>query len=346
MSSRRLYLDAATGETRGVITLNGLPERLLIQRIDDLAVQKLGARVIGRVRRIERPLASLFIDLGEGPDAVLSLNGSAAGLAEGAGIEIEIAAEARWGKGAVARLIGLAEGAPRLCQAAPALPDQLEAVAPGAPITEGPAAREAADIAEAAALAVEHALPGGGLIAIEPTRALTAVDVDMGAGGGDPRRGARRTNLAAIEHAARLLRLKALGGLIVFDLVGAGHDGAALAAAAKTAFAEDEPGVSIGPVSRFGLLQLALPRRARPISEILCGPGGAPTPITVALRLLRALEREGRADGGARLLAQCAPAVSAAARPYMRHLAERIGARFEICEDAALAADQFRVSTR
>src|ERR1700761_8202560 len=90
VSRRRLYLDAAPGEMRGVVTLDGLPERLLIQRSDDSPVQALGARVIGRVRKIERPLASLFIDLGEGPDAVLALNGPAAGLAEGAAIELEI----------------------------------------------------------------------------------------------------------------------------------------------------------------------------------------------------------------------------------------------------------------
>ena len=326
--------------------MDGLPERLLIQRIDDLPVQTLGARVIGRVRKIERPLSSLFIDLGGGPDAVLALNGPAAGLAEGGIVEVEITAQARRDKGAAVRLAGPAEGPPRLLQAAPSLSDRLRGFAPGVTLVEGSAAREAADIAEAAALAVEHALPGGGLIAIEPTRALTAVDVDLRAGDGDARRGARRINLAAIEHAARLLRLKALGGLIVIDLVGAGHDGAALAAAAKAAFAADEPGVSIGPVSRFGLLQLALPRRERPVGEVLCDSDGLPTSATTALRLLRALEREGRADGGARLEGRCAPAAAAAASPYIFMLRDRIGGRFEIRADASMAVGQFEVFTR
>jgi Ribonuclease G/E len=339
MSQRRLYLDRAPGEDRGVVALDGRPERLLIRRSDDSPRQMLGARVIGRVRRIERGLSSRFIDLGEGPDAVLALSGGA-GLAEGAAIEVEITAEARADKGALVRLIGAADGPPRLATAAPGLMDRLKAFAPGVPVVEGEGAREAADIAETAALAVEHSLPGGGLIAIEPTRAMTAVDVDLGPAAGDAARHTRRINLLAIQHAARLLRLKGLGGLIVIDLIGAGHDGAALAAAAKAAFSADDPGVSIGPVSRFGLLQLVTPRRQRPVGEILLGASA------VALRLLRALEREGRSDGGARLVGHCAPAVADAAKPYIAALSERIGGRFEILPKEMAPPDHFEVAVR
>jgi len=342
---RALYLDGAPGERRGVVTLDGRPERLLIQRLDDPPAQRLGAVVVGRVRRIERTLSSLFVDLGEGPDAVLPLSG-AGGLAEGAAIEVEIAAEAHAEKGAVVRLLAVAEGPPRLVRPAPALERLLEGFAPGVAIVGGDRAREAADIAEAAALAIEHVLPGGGSIAIETTRALIAVDVDMGASRGDARRRTRGVNLSAIGHTARLLRLKALAGLVAIDLVGAGHDGAVLTAAAKAAFAADEPGVSIGPVSRFGLLQLVTPRRFRPVHDIMFGGAGAPGAQTVALRLLRALEREGRADGGARLVAECVPAVAEAARPYIGELADRIGLRFEILTNDASPPDRFQVTTR
>jgi Ribonuclease G/E len=341
---RALYLDHAPGERRGVVTLDGRPERLLIQRTDDPPRQRLGAVVVGRVRRVDRSLASLFIDLGEGPDAVLPLS-AAGGLAEGASIEVEIAAEAYAEKGAVVRLLGPAEGSPCLKRAAPALEAALQGFAPGVAIITGDRAREAADIAEAAALAIDHALPGGGSIAIEPTRALIAVDVDMGAASGDARRRVRAVNFAAVDHAARLLRLKALAGLVAIDLVGSGHDGAALTAAAKTAFAADEPGVSIGPISRFGLMQVVTPRRFRPVHDILF-EHGAPTPRTTALRLLRALEREGRADGGARLIAECAPAVARALAPYIAEITDRIGGRFEILTNDASPPDRFQVTGR
>jgi Ribonuclease G/E len=342
---RALYLDRAPGEMRGVVTLDGRPERLLIQRLDDPPRQRLGAVAVGRVRRIERTLSSLFVDLGEGPDAVLPLSG-AGGLAEGAAIEIEITAEAHAEKGAVVRFLGGGEGPPRLLRPAPALEALLEGFAPGVAIAGDDRAREAADIAEAAALAIEHALPGGGSITIETTRALIAVDVDLGAASGDARRRIWGANLAAIEQTARLLRLKALAGLVAIDLVGTGHDGAALTAAAKAAFAADEPGVSIGPISRFGLLQLVTPRRFRPVHDILFGTGASPSPSTTALRMLRALEREGRADGGARLVVECAPGVAEAARPYIGELTDRIGGRYEIMTNDASPPDRFQVTVR
>jgi len=339
---RQAWLDVGPGETRGVITLDGRPERLLIARDGDPQVQALGARVNARVRRIERGLGSAFLDLGEGPDALLPLTGHAKGLTEGAAVEIEVAAEARRGKGAVARLLGPGQGAPALLAAGPAVADQLRTWAPGA-IKQGPEARDAADLAEAQALEVEHALPGGGSIAVEPTRALVAIDVDLGARGtgGDAGRKALAANLAALKEAARLLRLKALGGLVVFDLVGRGQDGPALLAAAKAVFAPDEPGVSLGPVSRFGTLTLALPHRWRPVADLLLDEDGRPTPRTLAHRLVRALERQGRADPGARLVGVCAEDVAEAARPWIAALGPRFSIRAELgrgCADTDIRA--------
>ena len=54
MTERRAYLDAGVGETRGVVTLDGRPERLLIARDADIACQALGAVVIGRASCRER----------------------------------------------------------------------------------------------------------------------------------------------------------------------------------------------------------------------------------------------------------------------------------------------------
>jgi Ribonuclease G/E len=346
MSRRALYLDRAPGESRGVVTLGGRPERLLIVRADDPPGQALGARSIARVRRIDRSLASAFLDLGEGPEAILPLTGAAKTLAEGAAVEVEVTVEARRGKGAVARFIAAAEGEPRLLAPPLSLVERLAAFAPGQAIGEGAEARDAADAAEGAALAIEYALPGGGAIAIEPTRALTAIDVDLGAASGDARQAARRANLTAIAEAARLLRLKSLGGLIVFDLIGASHDGAALTKALAAGFEPDQPGVSIGPISRFGVLQLTVPRRTRPVAEILCDASGAATPATTALRLLRGLEREGRADGGARLTGFCAPATALAASPYISDLTDRLGSRFEIRADPSFRPDQFEIAAR
>lgn len=338
MSERRLYLDEGIGQTRGVVTLDGRPERLLLSRDGDLAAQALGARSIGRATRIAKPQALAFVDLPEGPPCVINLRPEHAWLAEGAAAEVEIRGEARAGKGAAARLIGPAEGAPRLLSPAPALEERLQAFAPKAAIVRGGAARATADQAEDEALAEIHPLPGGGSLAIERTRALTAIDVDFGERhGGDAKRAVRATNLTAVAAAARLLRLKGLGGLIVIDLIGDGRDGPTLIGAARAAFAPDNPGVVLGPMSRFGTLELAVPRRQRPVMEIL-GAGDAEAALrTEALVLVRALEREAQADGGGRFAALASPAVAALAEPLVARLAERLGARVAVRADAARA---------
>jgi len=265
MSERRLYLDVAAGETRGVVTLDGRPERLLIARDGDVAVQALGARIVARVRALDRANALAFLDLGAAPDAVLNLTKEAGPLREGQALEVEIRSESRRGKGASVRLIGAADGPPRLLAAAPSLEMRLQGHAPGAEIRTGAMARSMADGAQEEALQTIFPLPGGGTVAVEPTRALTAVDVESGlAVRAEAKRAARAANFAALGVAARVLRLKGLGGLVVIDLVGRGHDAPALAAAARAAFGPDNPGVAVGAVGRFGTLELTVPRVPAP----------------------------------------------------------------------------------
>ena len=200
-------------------------------------------------------------------------------------------------------------------------------------IIRGAEAREAADVAEDMVVAIEHSLPSGGRLFIEPTRALTAVDVDLGAAAADPRRATTRANQEAVTAAARLLRLKGLGGLVAIDLAGKGHDGGALSALAKIAFAPDGEGVSIGPISRFGVFELALPRKATPIAELLSDSDDQPSAATMAFRLLRAIERA--AGPGQIVDARCAPDVAEIAVRFSSELVERIGSRFHIQGDAS-----------
>jgi Ribonuclease G/E len=346
MTERRAYLDVGVGETRGVVALDGRPERLILARDSDVASQMLGAEVIGRVRKVERTLALAFIDLGEGPDGVLNLRPDMTRVAEGQAVAVEIRAEARGDKGAQLRLIGEAEGPPRLKTAAPSVEVELAAFREK-PLVTGGVARAMADAAEAEAMGREFPLPGGGSIAIEPTRALIAVDVDVGErAGGDAKRVTRAANFAALAAAARLLRLKGEGGLVVIDLAGRGHDGPALLSGARNVFAPDNPGVSFGPISRFGTLELTVPRRRRSLADRLLGPDGRPTAETLALRLARAVEREALADPGARLVARAAPAVATAAAPYMKILEDRFGARLELAPDATAAFDTIEVTAR
>lgn len=346
MIERRIYIDRAVGEVRGVVTLTGRPERLLIRRDGEDQRLSLGARLVARVASVEPAMATAFLDLGGGLQAILPFKADARPVRGGA-LEIEIRGEPRDGKLAVARVLGAGEGAPRLLSGPPEVADTLRLLARDAVLIEGVEARVCADEAEAEALETIHPLPGGGTLAIEPTRALTAVDVDLGDRmGSDAKRATRQANLVALGEAARLLRLKGLGGIIVLDLVGRGHDGAALLAAARLAFAPDNPGVAIGPVGRFGTMELLIPRRTRPVSEHLRGADGGLSDRCLAQRLIRRLETEATAQPGARLVATCAPSVAVAAEGLVQALASRFGARFRLDADPARPREQIEVSAR
>jgi Ribonuclease G/E len=346
MSQRKAYLDVGIGETRGVVTVDGHPERLFIARDGDDPFDAPGARGVARIRRIERAFTSAFVELPGGSSALLPMKAGDPPLHEGQAVEVEVRIPSRRGKSAVVRLHGPAEGEPRLIAAAPGLEAEL-AHWVKAPPAVGEPAREAADHAEELALSTLHALPGGGRLSIEPTRALVAIDVDLGdRPGADAKRAARAANLAALTAAARLLRLKGLGGLVVFDLVGRGHDGPALISAARQAFSLDNPGVAIGPISKFGTLEMTVPRVRRPVAEDLLDEAGAPTPRTCALRLVRALEREGRAAPGARLVGRCDAACAAAFSDLAGALAARLGARFSLESPSGWPVGRLEVSAQ
>ncbi|WP_297509202.1 ribonuclease E/G [uncultured Caulobacter sp.] len=343
---RRAYLHKGVGETVGVVTLDGRPERMFIDWPGDDPLDAEGVRGVARVKTIEKAFASAFVALPGGRDLILPLRPDMPGLVEGGLVEIEIKTASRLGKAAVARFVGVGEGEPRVLAQAPTIEERLRHhVKAGSPST-GDKALAAVEAAEADALAVVFPLPGGGDIAVEPTRALTTVDVDLGGReSADSKRAARQANLAALSVAARVLRLKGLGGVIVFDLVGRGHDGQALTTAARMAFSPDNPGVGIGAISKFGTLEMIVPRRAPPILDRLLVSGGTLDPRYVARRLARALEREGRADPGGRLVARCAVSVASA---FLAELdggvAERLGRRFTIEPQDPWPVDRLEVS--
>jgi len=344
MSQRQTFLDRGVGETRGVVTLAGRPERLILRRDDDDLRLALGARLVARVATVEPAIGTAFLDLGGRLEAILPFKPDARPV-RGATIEIEIRSEARRDKLAVARQTGEGRGEPRLLQPPPAVAEILRSIVRDVAPIEGRDARAAADEAEAEALETVHRLPGGGDIAIETTRALTSIDVDTGdRKAQDSKRAARQANLAALTEGARLLRLKGLGGLVIVDLVGRGHDGAALLAAARLAFAPDNPGVAIGPVGRLGTMELSIPRRTRPLSDDLQRADGALTDRTLAQRLIRRIETEAAARPGDRIVASSSPAIGAAAEPLMRALAERFGARISLTSDPARPRERFEVS--
>jgi len=149
-------------------------------------------------------------------------------------------------------------------------------------------ADEVADLLEA-----RVALKSGGSIIIEETAAITAIDVNAGAGRSPNL--ALTTNLEAVKEAARHMRLRNLAGLIVIDLMAVrGEDSKGrIVNALKEALALDPAGPHVLGTTKGGLLEVIRPRRRPPLSHILWGPCptcGASrrvdTPLTVGLEAL------------------------------------------------------------
>lgn len=328
MARVEVFLDEQPGETRGVVARDGRYHHLIIQRDSDRPEHRLGARLIGRVARVEPGLRAAFVDLGAGePFGFLPL-GKSDRLVEGAKIEVEVAAEPREAKGPALRLIGEGRGEPRLVAPGPDVAQSLAALAPGVPPVVGVEAILAAQQAEEEATAVGLIDAATGLdLAIQRTRALIAVDIDYApAPGRDSRKGREAVNREGLRQTARLLSLKSWGGLAAIDLVGVGLHSETVVQWARRAF-EGQDQAAIGPLSRFGLLQVSLPWTRRPIDERLAAPETAEIDALRRLRLALLTDR-----AAPRYALHCNAASARILAPWV----ERLGPRAVLHADAPL----------
>jgi ribonuclease E len=107
-------------------------------------------------------------------------------------------------------------------------------------------------------------LKSGGSIVINATEALVAIDVNSGRciSPKDLELTAFKTNLEAAEEVARQLRLRDLGGLIVIDFIDMKDrkHRKEVEKELKTALKKEKARVTVGQISKFGLLELSRQR--------------------------------------------------------------------------------------
>ena len=332
MTGSEVFLDDTPGETRGIIVRNGQFERLLIQRDSEPLALRLGSRSIGRIIEIVPGLRAAFVDLGVSDPAFLPLPKDQR-LTVGQKLHVVVVSEPRETKGAMLRWLGDGEGEPRLLEAGPDITARLAALKPGTEPQTGLVAIRAGIEAAEQALSHQHIMSDLGLdLAVERTRARITVDIDhVGAGG---RKGRDRANLEGLRQSARLIRLKSWGGLVAIDLVGNAHDGSAVATAAQEAFGND-PETVYGPLNRFGILQLSLPWRERPVSAWLAQTDGVSGNETSAIALVRRARAALLSNTAVpRYVVTCGTLVAEFARPLMA----RLGPRVSLEIDPALKA--------
>ncbi|NCX80660.1 MAG: Rne/Rng family ribonuclease [Betaproteobacteria bacterium] len=158
-------------------------------------------------------------------------------------------------------------------------------------------------------------LPSGGAIVIDHTEALVAVDVNSARAtrGSDIEETAMRTNIEAADEAARQMRLRDLGGLIVIDFIDmeSSKNQREVESRLKEALHYDRARVQMGKISRFGLMELSR-QRLRPAlnegSHMTCprcnGTGVIRDIESSALHVLRVIQEESMKEGSAAVHAQ------------------------------------------
>ena len=111
------------------------------------------------------------------------------------------------------------------------------------------------------------ALPGGGHMMIEPTRALVAVDVNTGPDTSPA--AALKANIAAARDLPRQLRLRGLGGQIVVDFAPVPKkDRAVLDQVIRAAFRPDGADVNLAGWTTLGLYEMTRRRDRLPLAEV------------------------------------------------------------------------------
>ena len=161
-------------------------------------------------------------------------------------------------------------------------------------------------------------LPSGGWITMEATEALTAIDVNSGSyiASGGLEETSLKVNLEAAEAIGRQLRLRGIGGLIVIDFIHLAEPAniQRLLDALNLACAKGRVPSQILGMSEFGLVEMTRKRLRDPLAKRLTedcrrcdGHGRRKTVETVAVEMMRRMERSAAAAPGREIVLRAAP---------------------------------------
>ncbi|QFI40225.1 ribonuclease E [Moritella marina ATCC 15381] len=187
----------------------------------------------------------------------------------------------------------------------------------------------------------EVRLPSGGSIVIDPTEALTSIDINSARAtrGGDIEETALNTNLEAADEVARQLRLRDLGGLVVIDFIDMGpvKNQREVENCLRDAVRQDRARIQLGRISRFGLMEMSR-QRIRPSlgesSTHVCprcdGQGTIRDNESLALSILRLIEEESLKENTNHIVAQVPVPVAAYLLNEKRNSILRLEKRYKV----------------
>lgn len=335
---RRAVIEQAIGETRAAVYEGRKLVELHLDRWSDASRPKIRERWTGRISAIDSSLGGAFVTLGEGGDGLLpfrghgKIEGGLPRLTEGELIDIVVVKEAISEKGPVLRYID----GPTLKQ--PGAVKRLDLQARLTLRFPDIVFEETSVGAHDQATERHIAIAGGGSITIDSTQALIAIDVDKG---NAPKLFECALKAATLAHSQ--LRLRGLGGLIVIDFPNLRQpkQRTAIIRSLEGAADMDPASVRVAPFSRFGVVEMTRGQDGPSLDRMMNDRFGDPTPETMALRSLRQIEREAKANAGAQLSVTLTEDslqwLNAAPFDWNAELSDRIGARFTVQSGAQFA---------
>jgi len=161
-------------------------------------------------------------------------------------------------------------------------------------------------------------LLSGGSIVIDYTEALVSIDINSGKSTkqSDIESTALKTNVEAAEEIARQCKLRDLGGLLVIDFIDMRQyrNKRQVESTLKDAVKQDRARISIGNISKFGLLEMSRQRLRPSLGESAykncpkcSGMGKVRSTESLALSVLRLIEEEARKENTASVIADIPP---------------------------------------
>ena len=201
-------------------------------------------------------------------------------------------------------------------------------------------------------------LPSGGSIVIDYTEALVAIDINSGRSTkqSDIESTALTTNLEAVNEITRQCRLRDLGGLIVIDFIDMRQyrNQKQIENALKNAIKLDRAKISIGHISKFGLLEMSRQRLRPSIGDSayrICtdcsGMGRIRSTESLALAVLRLVEEEARKENTTSVIADIPPDAATyllnEKRQWIKDIEQRESVNVILIADSELSSVNFSI---
>ncbi len=204
-------------------------------------------------------------------------------------------------------------------------------------------------------------LPTGGYLIIQPTEALTSIDVNTGryTGKKDPESTILKTNVEAAREVARQLRLRDIGGIIVVDFIDMESRGNRdkVLQELRAHLGRDRARTKAFAVSELGLIEMTRQRVRPSLWQSMTaecptchGTGRVFRPEVVVRRMERSLMRAGAEHKERQLAVRLHPDVAlylVEQEPnFLRQLEKQTGLELEVRDDPMMRLDEFRMMAK